>query len=77
MRRGVFTVLQGGKETVEAILDHPGISAVGFVGSSPIAKKVYERGTAHGKRVLALGGAKNPIILMPDADSEMASAGDR
>lgn len=72
---GVFTVLQGGKETVEAILDHSDISAVGFVGSSAIAKKVYERGTAHGKRVLALGGAKNPIILMPDADIEMASRG--
>lgn len=72
---GVFTVVQGGRETVEAILDHPGIAAVGFVGSSPVAKKVYERGTAHGKRVLALGGAKNHIILMPDAEPEMASRG--
>jgi malonate-semialdehyde dehydrogenase (acetylating)/methylmalonate-semialdehyde dehydrogenase len=69
---GVFTVLQGGKEAVEAILDHPDIVAVGFVGSTPIAKSVYARGTASGKRVLALGGAKNPIILMPDADPEMA-----
>jgi malonate-semialdehyde dehydrogenase (acetylating)/methylmalonate-semialdehyde dehydrogenase len=72
---GVFTVVQGGVTAVEAILDHPGVSAVGFVGSSPIAKKVYARGTAAGKRVLALGGAKNPIILMPDADPEMAAQG--
>ncbi|MBU6376723.1 MAG: aldehyde dehydrogenase family protein, partial [Bdellovibrionales bacterium] len=72
---GVFTVVQGGRETVEAILDHPGIAAVGFVGSSPVAKMVYERGTAHGKRVLALGGAKNHIILMPDAEPDMASRG--
>lgn len=72
---GVFTVLQGGKDVVEAILDHPAISAVGFVGSTPIAHAVYARGTSHGKRVLALGGAKNPIILMPDADPEMASQG--
>ena len=72
---GVFTVLQGGRESVEAIIDHPTIAAVGFVGSSPIAKTVYARGTALGKRVLALGGAKNPIILMPDADLEMASRG--
>lgn len=72
---GVFTVLQGGRESVETILDHPGISAVGFVGSSPVAKSVYARGTAQGKRVLALGGAKNPIILMPDADLEIATRG--
>jgi malonate-semialdehyde dehydrogenase (acetylating)/methylmalonate-semialdehyde dehydrogenase len=71
----VFTVLQGGREAVEAIIDHEDIAAIGFVGSSPIAKSVYTRGTAHGKRVLALGGAKNPIILMPDADLEMASRG--
>lgn len=70
---GVFTVLQGGKDAVEAILDHPDIAAVGFVGSTPIAKKVYARGTSHGKRVLALGGAKNPIILMPDADPTIAT----
>ncbi len=72
---GVLTVVQGGKETVENILDHPGISAVGFVGSSPVAKAVYVRGSAHGKRVLALGGAKNHIILMPDAEIDMASRG--
>ncbi len=72
---GVLTVLQGGRETVEAVLDHPEIRAVGFVGSTPVARSVYERGTRAGKRVLALGGAKNPIILMPDADLEMASRG--
>jgi malonate-semialdehyde dehydrogenase (acetylating)/methylmalonate-semialdehyde dehydrogenase len=72
---GVFTVVQGGRETVEAILDHSDIAAVGFVGSSPIAKSVYARGTTHGKRVLALGGAKNPIILMPDADLAMSAQG--
>jgi malonate-semialdehyde dehydrogenase (acetylating)/methylmalonate-semialdehyde dehydrogenase len=72
---GVFTVVQGGRESVETLLDHPGISAVGFVGSSPIARSVYARGTAQGKRVLALGGAKNPIILMPDADPEIATRG--
>jgi malonate-semialdehyde dehydrogenase (acetylating)/methylmalonate-semialdehyde dehydrogenase len=72
---GVFTVVQGGKATVEAILDHPGIAAVGFVGSTPVARSVYQRATSHGKRALALGGAKNHIILMPDADVEMASRG--
>ena len=72
---GVFTVIQGGREAVETILDHPDIAAVGFVGSTPIAKSVYARGTSNGKRVLALGGAKNPIILMPDADVEMATQG--
>jgi malonate-semialdehyde dehydrogenase (acetylating)/methylmalonate-semialdehyde dehydrogenase len=72
---GVLTVVQGGRDTVEAILDHPGIAAAGFVGSSPVARKVYERGTQHGKRVLALGGAKNHIILMPDAEIDMASRG--
>ena len=73
--KGVFTVLQGGRESVETILDHPMIAAIGFVGSSPIAKSVYARASASGKRVLALGGAKNPIILMPDSDLEMASRG--
>lgn len=72
---GVLTIVQGGKETVEAILDHPDIAAVGFVGSTPVARSVYQRGTSHGKRVLALGGAKNHIILMPDAEPEMASRG--
>ena len=72
---GVFTVIQGGKEAVEAILDHPKVAAVGFVGSTPVARAVYTRGTQHGKRILALGGAKNHIILMPDADPDMAAKG--
>jgi malonate-semialdehyde dehydrogenase (acetylating)/methylmalonate-semialdehyde dehydrogenase len=72
---GVMTVLQGGKTTVEAILDHRDIAAVGFVGSTPVARAVYQRASSHGKRALALGGAKNHIILMPDADVEMASRG--
>jgi malonate-semialdehyde dehydrogenase (acetylating)/methylmalonate-semialdehyde dehydrogenase len=72
---GVLSVVQGGSETVLALLDHPGIAAAGFVGSSPVARAVYLRGTSKGKRVLALGGAKNHIILMPDAEAEMASRG--
>jgi len=72
---GVLTVVQGGRQTVEAVIDHPGIAAIGFVGSSHVAKLVYQRGSQHGKRVLALGGAKNHIILMPDAEIEMASRG--
>lgn len=72
---GVMTVVQGGKSAVEAILDHPAISAVGFVGSTPVARSVYQRASSNGKRALALGGAKNHIILMPDADPEMASRG--
>ncbi len=72
---GLFTVLQGGKETVEAIIDHPKVRAIGFVGSSAVAKQVYLRGTQQGKRVLALGGAKNHIILLPDANPELTGAG--
>jgi malonate-semialdehyde dehydrogenase (acetylating)/methylmalonate-semialdehyde dehydrogenase len=67
---GVLNMVHGGKETVDAILDHPGIKAISFVGSSAIAKYVYHRGTANGKRVQAQGGAKNPIVVMPDADLE-------
>src|SRR6476660_4979283 len=70
---GVFTVVQGDKTAVDAILDHPGISAVSFVGSTPIAKYIYERGTANGKRVQALGGAKNHALVLPDADVDMAA----
>lgn len=70
---GVFTVVQGGKEIVEAIIDHSEIKAIAFVGSSPVAKSVYQRGTQLGKRVLALGGAKNQIILLPDAHPEMTA----
>jgi malonate-semialdehyde dehydrogenase (acetylating)/methylmalonate-semialdehyde dehydrogenase len=71
---GVFQVVHGGKDVVEAICDHSGIDAISFVGSTKIAKLVYRRGTANLKRVLALGGAKNHLIVMPDADTEMASS---
>jgi len=65
---GVFQVVQGDKDIVNAILEHPGIQAVSFVGSTPIARHIYATGTSHGKRVQALGGAKNHAIIMPDAD---------
>src|SRR5262252_7364553 len=71
---GVFQVVHGGRETVEALCDHSGIAAISFVGSTKVAKVVYRRGTANLKRVLALGGAKNHLIVMPDADVEMASS---
>jgi len=72
---GVFTVLHGGAETVDAIIDHPLVKAIGFVGSTKIAKMVYQRGTNLGKRVLALGGAKNHIILLPDANPDLSGTG--
>ncbi|MBC7540001.1 MAG: aldehyde dehydrogenase family protein [Bacteriovorax sp.] len=72
---GLFQVLQGTKDTVEAIIDHEAVKAIGFVGSTKIAKAVYDRGTNLGKRVLALGGAKNHIVLLPDANPEMAGVG--
>jgi len=72
---GVFNTVNGGREAVEAILDHSGIEAVTFVGSTAVAREVYRRGTSHLKRVLALGGAKNHVIVLPDADPEMASTG--
>jgi malonate-semialdehyde dehydrogenase (acetylating)/methylmalonate-semialdehyde dehydrogenase len=70
---GVFNVIQGDKVAVDAILEHPDIAAVSFVGSTPVARYVYETGTKHGKRVQALGGAKNHMIVLPDADLEMAA----
>jgi malonate-semialdehyde dehydrogenase (acetylating) / methylmalonate-semialdehyde dehydrogenase len=70
---GVFTVVQGDKEAVDAILTHPDIAAVSFVGSTPIARYIYETGTAHGKRVQALGGAKNHMLVLPDADVDLAA----
>src|SRR5690606_19458809 len=70
---GVFNVVQGGREVVEGICDHPDIEAISFVGSTAVAKIVYRRGSANLKRVLALGGAKNHLIVMPDADREMAA----
>jgi malonate-semialdehyde dehydrogenase (acetylating)/methylmalonate-semialdehyde dehydrogenase len=70
---GVLQIVHGGREAVEAICDHPGIEAISFVGSTKVAKIVYRRGTATLKRVLALGGAKNHLIVMPDADAEMTA----
>jgi malonate-semialdehyde dehydrogenase (acetylating)/methylmalonate-semialdehyde dehydrogenase len=70
---GVFTVVQGDKEAVDALLTHPDVAAVSFVGSTPIARYIYETGTAQGKRVQALGGAKNHALVLPDADVEMAA----
>lgn len=72
---GVFTVLHGGGATVEAIIDHPVVRAVGFVGSTKIARIVYQRATALGKRALCLGGAKNHIVLLPDALPELSGPG--
>jgi malonate-semialdehyde dehydrogenase (acetylating)/methylmalonate-semialdehyde dehydrogenase len=71
---GVFNVVNGGQPAVEAICDHPEIDAITFVGSTKVAKIVYRRGTAALKRVLALGGAKNHLIVMPDAEPEMTSS---
>ncbi len=70
---GVFNIVHGDKEIVDAILDHPDIKAVSFVGSTPIAEYVYRRGTAAGKRMQALGGAKNHMVVMPDADLDQAA----
>jgi malonate-semialdehyde dehydrogenase (acetylating)/methylmalonate-semialdehyde dehydrogenase len=70
---GVFNVVHGDKVAVDRILEHPKISAVSFVGSTPIAQYIYETGTRHGKRVQALGGAKNHGIVLPDADLELAA----
>ncbi len=70
---GVFTVVNGDRVAVEAILEHPDVAAVSFVGSTPIARKIYETGTKNGKRVQALGGAKNHMVVLPDADIDMAA----
>ncbi len=70
---GAFNVVQGDKEAVDAILAHPGIAAVSFVGSTPIASHIHAEGTRHGKRVQALGGAKNHMVVMPDADLDHAA----
>ncbi|HLS63682.1 MAG TPA: CoA-acylating methylmalonate-semialdehyde dehydrogenase [Ruania sp.] len=71
---GIFTVLHGGPELVDAVLDHPEIAAVSFVGSTPIARHVYQRASAAGKRVQALGGAKNHAVVLPDADVHSTAA---
>jgi malonate-semialdehyde dehydrogenase (acetylating)/methylmalonate-semialdehyde dehydrogenase len=71
---GVFNVVHGDKTTVNALLEHPLVKAIGFVGSSTVAKQVYQKGTMSGKRVLALGGAKNHLVVMPDADPELTAS---
>ena len=70
---GVFNVINGDKVAVDRILEHPDVAAVSFVGSTPIARYIYETGTRHGKRVQALGGAKNHMLVLPDADVNMAA----
>ncbi|MDO5056911.1 MAG: CoA-acylating methylmalonate-semialdehyde dehydrogenase [Lautropia sp.] len=67
---GVFNVVQGDKEAVDVLLEHPDVAAISFVGSTPIANHIYETGARHGKRVQALGGAKNHLVVMPDADMD-------
>jgi len=70
---GVFTVLNGDKESVDGLLTHPDVAAISFVGSTPIAQYVYETGSRHGKRVQALGGAKNHMLVLPDADLDLVA----
>jgi len=70
---GLVNLVHGGKESVDALLDHKDVRAISFVGSTPVARYIYERGAANGKRVQAQGGAKNPVIIMPDADIEMTA----
>jgi malonate-semialdehyde dehydrogenase (acetylating)/methylmalonate-semialdehyde dehydrogenase len=70
---GVFNIVQGDKVVVDRLLEHPGVKAVSFVGSTPIAKYIYSTGAANGKRVQALGGAKNHMVVLPDADIDMAA----
>jgi malonate-semialdehyde dehydrogenase (acetylating)/methylmalonate-semialdehyde dehydrogenase len=71
----VFSIVHGQREAVEALIDHPSVKAIGFVGSSAVAKSVYRRAADHGKRALALGGAKNHLIVVPDADPDITVAG--
>jgi malonate-semialdehyde dehydrogenase (acetylating) / methylmalonate-semialdehyde dehydrogenase len=70
---GVIQLVNGGKETVDALLDHPAVRAISFVGSTPVARHVYSRATANGKRAQCQGGAKNPMVILPDADMEMTT----
>lgn len=72
---GVFNVVQGGKAAVDALLEHAAVQAISFVGSTPVARYIYERGALHGKRIQALGGAKNHLVVMPDADIQQAVDG--
>jgi len=71
--KGLISLVHGGKPTVDAILDNTGIKSISFVGSTPVARYIYSRATANGKRVQAQGGAKNPVVVLPDADIEMTS----
>jgi malonate-semialdehyde dehydrogenase (acetylating)/methylmalonate-semialdehyde dehydrogenase len=71
--KGLVSLVHGGKESVDAILEHPTIRAISFVGSTPVARYIYSKGTANGKRVQAQGGAKNPVVVLPDADIEMSA----
>lgn len=71
--KGVLQLVNGGKETVDALLDHPDVRAVSFVGSTPVARYIYSRATANGKRAQCQGGAKNPVVIMPDADMDMTT----
>ncbi|QGY44048.1 CoA-acylating methylmalonate-semialdehyde dehydrogenase [Maribellus comscasis] len=71
--KGLINLVHGGKESVDALLDHSEVKAISFVGSTKVARYIYQRGTANGKRVQAQGGAKNPVIVMPDADIEMTT----
>jgi malonate-semialdehyde dehydrogenase (acetylating)/methylmalonate-semialdehyde dehydrogenase len=70
---GVLQLVNGGKESVNALLDHPSVRAISFVGSTPVAKYIYQRAAANGKRAQCQGGAKNPVVIMPDADMEMTT----
>jgi malonate-semialdehyde dehydrogenase (acetylating)/methylmalonate-semialdehyde dehydrogenase len=70
--KGVINLVHGGKDTVDALLDHPKVKAISFVGSTQVAKYIYSRGATNGKRIQAQGGAKNPVIILPDADIDMS-----
>lgn len=71
--KGLVSMVHGGKDSVDAILEHPEIKAISFVGSTPVARYIYSKGTANGKRVQAQGGAKNPVVILPDSDIEMST----
>ena len=70
---GVISLVNGAKEAVDTLLDHPSVRAISFVGSSAVAKYVYSRAAANGKRAQCAGGAKNPVVVLPDADMEMTT----
>src|SRR5688500_17647381 len=70
---GVINLVHGGKDAVDALLDHPEVRAISFVGSTPVARYIYSRAAANGKRVQCQGGAKNPVVILPDADMEMTT----